>query len=261
MKKKRSGSTDARWLIGVGLIVFAVLLFLDNIGIRFLHIIIYNWPLVLIIIGAALLMAEKKSKMPNRAGRVLPYFLIGAGALFFAGRMFGFSIGALVVPLVLIFFGVHFLRPHGHSKKCRPQLKLGTHGELKEAEEELKEAGVAAAADDENKIDVFTILGGGDYNTRSQNLSGGNIAVVFGGADIDIRDADTQKDVIEIDILALFGGVDLKVPPHWQVTVKVLPLLGGVSNKTTCLADKMQVKKKHLIVTGNVLFGGLDIRN
>ena len=258
-KNKHSGSTDARWLIGVGLIVFAVLLFLDNIGIRFLHLIIHNWPLALIIVGAGLLMVEQKSNMSTRAGRILPYFLIGAGAVFFAGRFFGFNIGSLIVPLVLIFFGVHFLRPHGHSKKCLKQLKLGTHGELKEAEEELKEAGVAA--DDENKIDIFTVLGGGDYSTRSQNLTGGTITAIFGGAKIDIRDADTEKDVIEIDIQALFGGVELRVPPHWQVTVKVLPVLGGVANKTTCLAEKMQVKKKHLILTGNAMFGGVDIRN
>lgn len=40
--KKSSGHIKPRSLIGLGLIVFAILLFLDNIGVPFLHIIFHN---------------------------------------------------------------------------------------------------------------------------------------------------------------------------------------------------------------------------
>lgn len=253
--KKSSGYIKPRSLIGLGLVVFAILLFLDNIGVRSLHIVFHNWPLALIILGVALLLEPGKSGTPNVSGRVLPYFLIGAGVLFFAARFFSFNIGALIVPLALLFLGFHFLRPGGrHSYKKRARDKLGAQNG-----EQEKIAGTVI--EDENKIDIFTILGGGDYSTRSHDLVSGNIIAILGGAKVDIRDADTPKDVIEIDILAFMGGAELIVPPHWQVTVKVLPVLGGVSNKTTCLADKMQVGKKHLVVTGVALMGGVEIRN
>lgn len=256
--KKSSGYIKPRSLIGLGLVIFAILLFLDNIGVRSLHTVFHNWPLALIILGVALLLGPAKSVPPNDSGRILPYFLIGAGALFFSARFFSFNIGALIVPLVLLFLGFHFLRPGRHSCRKRSRDKLDAQAGLQNGEQEKTVGGVI---EDENKIDIFTILGGGDYSTRSHNLASGNVIAILGGAKIDIRDADTQKDVMEIDILAFMGGVELIVPPHWQVTVKVLPMLGGVSNKTTCLADKMQVRKKHLVVTGVALMGGVEIRN
>lgn len=256
--KRSSGYIKPRSLIGLSLVIFAILLFLDNIGVRSLHTVFHNWPLALIILGVALLLGPAKSAPPNDSGRILPYFLIGAGVLFFSARFFSFNIGALIVPLVLLFLGFHFLRPGGHSRKKRSRNKPGTQAE---SQDDAQEKTYGPVIEDENKIDIFTILGGGDYSTRSHDLVGGNIIAFLGGAKVDIRDADTQKDVMEIDILAFMGGVELIVPPHWQVTVKVLPMLGGVSNKTTCLADKMQVRKKHLVVTGVAFMGGVEIRN
>lgn len=258
--KKYAGYIKPRSLIGLGLIVFAILLFLDNIGIRFLHTVLHNWPIAVVIIGVALLLGPHKTAPTSDSNRLLPYFLIGFGLLFFIARLFHFSMGALIVPLVLLFVGFHVLGLDRHSYKNRSKKEPVTQLELKEGEEE-KIFDKETVFEGETKIDVFTILGGGDYSTRSHNLAGGNIIALLGGAKVDIRDADTHKDVIEIDILAFMGGAELLVPPHWQVTVKVLPILGGVSNKTTCLADKMQVRKKHLIVTGIALLGGVEIRN
>lgn len=258
--KKSSGHIKPRSLIGLGLIVFAILLFLDNIGVPFLHIIFHNWPLALIILGVALLYGPHKSESAGHSNRMLPYALIGFGLLFFIARFLNFKIGALIVPLVLLFVGLHVLRYGRHSNKTPAQNQDSPLLELKNGEDG-KAPDFDSAARDENKIDIFTILGGGDYSTRSQDLADGSIVTILGGAKIDIRDADTSRDLIEIDILAFMGGVELRVPPHWQVTVKALPILGGITNKTTCLADKMNVKKKHLIVTGIALLGGMDIRN
>lgn len=256
--KKCSGYIKPRSLIGLALVVFAILLFLDNIGVRFLHTVFHNWPLALIIIGVALLLGPHKPGTGNDSGHILPYFLIGAGVLFFTARFFSFNMGALIVPVVLLFFGFHFLRPGRRPRNVNSHHELDAQGEAQNGEAERIPGTVIG---DENKIDIFTVLGGGDYSTRSHNLSSGNIIAILGGAKVDIRDADTQRDVIEIDILAFMGGVELIVPPHWQVTVKVLPILGGVSNKTTCLADKMQVRKKYLAVTGVAFMGGVEIRN
>jgi predicted membrane protein len=255
--KKYAGYIKPRSVIGLGLIAFAILLFLDNIGVRFLHTVFHNWPLALIILGVALLYGPHKSASAGDSSRLLPYLLIGFGLLFFAAGFFHFRIGVLIIPLVLLFVGLHILRSGRH--KVRAGNENGPLLELKNDEDDKLDPD--SVLKDANKIDIFTILGGGDYGTRSQNLTDGNIVTVLGGAKVDIRDADTAKDVIEIDILAFMGGVELRVPPHWQVSVKALPILGGITNKTTCLADKMQVKKKHLVVTGIALLGGMDIRN
>lgn len=270
--KKHRGNASMRTLIGLALIVFAVLLFFKNIGIHFSGMLLGNWPIALIVIGGVLLYSGKKDDEENKQTEFLPYFLIGIGVLFLLSKysIISLSIGALIGPLVLLFIGVNILRPHKkRSKKCHGESKpseVATGADVLDGEWEPAEDGslnseTKGSNDDDTQIDIFTILGGGNFSTRSKSLSGGNVIALLGGADIDIREADSQQQTIEIEILAVMGGVEIKVPPHWDVVVKVLPLLGGVSNKTTCLADKLSLPKKRVNIIGVAFMGGVEIRN
>jgi len=221
-----------RSVLGFCIIVFALLLIMDSMGVSILHRILGNWPLALIIFGVAILYGPEKSE-----NHTAPYILIGLGIFIYLQRFGLFNIhwGEMFVPIILLIIGYHFLKPH--LRKSHRQVS------------------------DENNIDVFSILGGGEFNTRSDNLGNGHVVCILGGADIDIREADMEGDVIEIDILAFMGGAEIKVPLHWQVSVKAIPLLGGVSNQTTCMAERLQLPKKTLIVSGLAIMGGIDVRN
>lgn len=248
-----------------------------------------NWPVALIIIGAVLLYGEKKDKEGKSNNGYVPYFLIGIGIIFMMSKyhILNFSIGALIGPLVLLFIGINILKPNNgfkyHDSDKQDGDTSGSHkgasqpGETidgewesdapskdyadKCAEEAMKSTSSVDPDQNDTSIDVFTILGGGNFSTRSQKLKGGNVVAVMGGAVIDVREADTQTNVIEIDVIAVMGGAEIKIPPHWQVSVKVLPLLGGVTNKTTCLADKLGVPVKHVVITGIAFMGGIEVRN
>lgn len=249
---KNIGNSSPSTLLGLGLIILAVLLFFKNIGFSFFGVLFHNWPIALIIVGGLLLLGPEKVRQQPRT--FLPFALIGFGVLFFLAQrgIFNLSFGAIFAPLILIFVGMHVLKPTrnrcfftSNNNKSIQKIELSNN-----KDESSDEA-----------IDIFTVLGGGNYVTRAQNLGDGSIVCVLGGADIDIREAECKGDVIKIDVLAFMGGAEIKIPPHWQITVDVLPLLGGVSNKTTCLAEKMGVPKKHLVVTGLAFMGGLEIRN
>ncbi|WP_185234080.1 LiaF transmembrane domain-containing protein [Teredinibacter franksiae] len=260
-KPRTSKNLSTRTLIGMGFIVFAVMLFFNNIGFKLLGIFFSNWPFILIVVGAAMIVYQKQT--PGAAKKPLPYFLIGVGVLFALTKygIFNFSIGALIAPLILLAVGFHLLRPD-HNKQCKNWFAKSDNFTFWKSEESSMEADMEMDnIPEENKIDVFTILGGGDYATRSQTLSKGSVITVLGGAEVDIREADCEGNTIEIDVLSFMGGVNIMVPPHWQVTSKVLPFLGGVSNKTTCLADKLGVPRKQVIITGFAFLGGVDIRN
>ena len=174
------------------------------------------------------------------------------------------------VDIVLAFVGINLLRSQSASshRQNRDKHQDDTQGQVIDGEL-ISDDSSAAEADatqsnthsDDTKIDVFTVLGGGNFSTRSKRLTNGNIIAILGGAEVDIREADSLKNALEIDIVAFMGGVEIKVPPHFNVTVKLLPLLGGVTNKTTCLADKMGVPAKHLVLTGMALMGGVEITN
>src|SRR3972149_2169977 len=174
-----------RSMLGLCVILIALVMFFDVLGINLFGKILCNWPLGLIIIGIAVLCGPETPE-----NRTLTYILIGIGALCFLGEFhwFHFRWNRLIFPLVLLAIGVYILMPQ--FSRAQP------------------------GAFPENRIAIFTVLGGGEYNTRSSNLTGGHIVSILGGADVDIRDADIEGDSMEINVLALMGGAETRVPLH-----------------------------------------------
>ncbi|SMF16623.1 Cell wall-active antibiotics response 4TMS YvqF [Alteromonadaceae bacterium Bs31] len=253
---KNSPPIKPHSFIGLVLIALAALLLLHNIGFKLVGIVFKFWP-VLVIAAGIIMLANKK---PQQRAGVLPYALIIVGGLFLLAQLnlFNLSIGTILLPLLLFLAGYHFLRQGKLVRGCGERNRLK---KLTDAVSGLGEHADKNTLEADGSIDIYAILGGGDYNTRSHKLASGNIVCVMGGAQLDMREADTQQDVIQIDVLAVMGGAEIKVPPHWEVTAKVLPLLGGVSNKTTCMAEKLGLPKKHLVITGLALMGGVEVRN
>ncbi|WP_018014954.1 LiaF transmembrane domain-containing protein [Teredinibacter turnerae] len=247
---KWRGHTQPRVVIGLVLIAIALLVFLNNIGIRLLGYILSQWPLVLIVIGALLLYRAKRH--PSMHAGFGPYALIAVGTLFFLVQrgLFNLSFHSVLAPLVIFGVGLYLLNPQRTNFKK----SLFNFNKPNDDSESLPPP-------NDERLDIYAILGGGNYTKSSQELSGGNIFCLMGGADLDLREADFIGSTMQLDIVALMGGADIKIPPHWQVSLKVLPLLGGVSDKSVCLADKIGVPKKTLVVSGVACMGGINIRN
>jgi hypothetical protein len=107
-----------------------------------------------------------------------------------------------------------------------------------------------------DEINSFNVFSGSNLNTSSQSFKGGSVTAVFGGADLDLRQAALAPGA-RLDIFAAFGGVDVKVPPDWQVVVRGLPIFGGVDNKAKAPAGE---NAPQLEVNATVIFGGVDIK-
>ena len=83
----------------------------------------------------------------------------------------------------------------------------------------------------------------------------------MGGCDVDLRDASIAPNTeAVIDVFAFWGGIDLKVPEDWVVINRVIPLMGGVDDKTRTPIDSSAAQKR-LVVRGIVIMGGISIRN
>ena len=77
-----------------------------------------------------------------------------------------------------------------------------------------------------------------------------------GGVELDFRNATMEGNEAKIDVSALMGGIDIRVPGSWVVINRVSAILGGVDDNTTSHDGN-----KRLVVEGTVLMGGLDIKN
>ena len=76
------------------------------------------------------------------------------------------------------------------------------------------------------------VFSGTRQKLETQDFLGGKISVVFGGAEIDLRSAGTKREEISIKAEAVFGGIELWVPSHWQTIVRGTGVFGGFEDKT-----------------------------
>jgi len=86
-------------------------------------------------------------------------------------------------------------------------------------------------ADANSYIKAIAILGGFKRSNNSQEFRGGELTAIMGGLEIDLREASIKDEAI-IDIFAMMGGVEMRVPEDWLVVVEGFPFMGGYEDKT-----------------------------
>jgi len=80
---------------------------------------------------------------------------------------------------------------------------------------------------------------------------------VLGGCELDLRHAAIDGEAV-IDVFAMWGGIEIKVPENWSVSGRVTPILGGYEDKTRRVPDGTN---QRLLVRGLVIMGGVEIKN
>lgn len=114
-------------------------------------------------------------------------------------------------------------------------------------------AGGAAAGDD---IDVASLFSSSNHVVTSKEFHGGNVSATFGGAEIDLRAAALDGGAATIHANAMFGGIEIRVPPGWAVDVRSSAAFGSVESRRPEPSDP----EARLTVTGLCLFGGIVVK-
>lgn len=85
-----------------------------------------------------------------------------------------------------------------------------------------------------------------------------NVRALFGGAEIDLREARLSHGVTEINCYCLMGGVLIIVPPELKVEVEGTGIMGSFDDRTDQgLYEKMQTCC--IRVTGVAVMGGVEV--
>src|SRR5690606_30621781 len=100
------------------------------------------------------------------------------------------------------------IKPKGESSGCFKKRK-DFDGLEKQQDPPVEFRDSKDAAD---ILDAVSIFGGADQKVFSKNFKGGDVLAVFGGCDLNLSQADFQ-DTITIEVVAIFGGVKIIVPP------------------------------------------------
>ncbi|RAJ37130.1 LiaF transmembrane domain-containing protein [Pedobacter cryoconitis] len=108
-------------------------------------------------------------------------------------------------------------------------------------------------------IDSVNVFSGSKQQIYSKNFKGGDVVSVFGGCELDLTQADFP-DKVSIEVVAIFGGVKLIIPPTWVVESQVSPIFGGLDDSRTINPVNSE-PLKIITIKGVVLFGGVSISN
>ncbi len=216
----------------VGLLVIGVgtLFTLENLGItHFETYVLRYWPAGLILIGL-LKLWQARDGIGGSFGGLL-FTAVGTWLLLEEMTLVRIRFVDLW-PLLLVFFGAYLVW-QGIS---RPQLR---------------------AADLNASVSAMAILGGVARGNNSRSFKGGDLTAIMGGCELDLRQAAIEREAV-LDVFALWGGIEIRVPDDWTVVSRVVPLLGGFDDKTR---PPQAAVSRCLIIRGFVIMAGVEVKN
>jgi hypothetical protein len=215
--------------LGLIIIILGVLFTLDNLNLMSVVQYLRYWPVLLLAYGAYRLLE------PGDPPHFFPgiVFTVLGGILLLNALHYRFSVFRLW-PLFLVLLGLALI---SHSMR--------------------RDRGIST--DNSSVISAFALLSGVQRACRSQSFRGGELTAILGGCEIDLRQAAMQAEEVVINTFSFWGGIEIRVPDSWAVSMELLPIMGACEDHTEAHGDG--VRKHHLIVKGMAIMGGVEVRN
>ena len=83
------------------------------------------------------------------------------------------------------------------------------------------------------------------------------VTAVFGSVELDLREADFDAPVVELNVQTCFGGVEVKVPAGITVLNETVNIFGGTEIKNV---GEPVPGAPTLVVRGTVFFGSVSVK-
>ena len=221
-----AGSVRSRTSLGLVLIGIGLFLALESAGILRTGGLARWWPLLLVGVGWV------KVRLPREDGQ----HAAGVALLLFGGLFLLTSVLAFGTswPLLLVGVGV-FLLWQGIEGPRPPQGRLVSESPY---------------------LSDMALIG---YLKRSQHgngFRGGSVTAVMGGVELDLRKVSVADGRAFLDVVAFWGGIEIKVPTGWTVDGQVVPVMGAFENKVDPPAGSSGTT---LVVRGHAIMGAVVI--
>ncbi|HEY5525349.1 MAG TPA: LiaF domain-containing protein [Clostridium sp.] len=229
----RSKLGNVLW--GLAFIVAGVGVAGDISGLWNFNLLFKGWWTLFIIVPCLVSMVQNGVNRGNIIGLV-----IGALLLIEAQNIVPRNlVGKMIFPIILVFIGLSiiFKDNKGKFNCCKNKVHhTNTSGD--------------------GYINAVGIFGGSKMIPANERVTGATATAIFGGIDLDLRNAIIDEDIV-IDSTAIFGGVNIFLPPNVNVKVSSLPIFGGVDDKSIHTAAE---NAPTIYINATCVFGGMDIK-
>jgi predicted membrane protein len=213
-----------------GLLVAAigVLFTLDNLGFVQAEDYLRFWPAGLVAIGLLKLWQSRQG-----GGALAGFLFLAVGGWLLLEQLTIFDIQfADIWPLLLVFVGSYLV---WQGLSVRASTRPDAH----------------------STVSAMAILGGVSRGNSSRAFQGADLTAIMGGCELDLRNSTIDGEAV-IDVFALWGGIEIRVPEGWAVESRIVPILGSVEDKTRV---PQGMTPSRLVLRGFAVMGGIDIKN
>lgn len=104
---------------------------------------------------------------------------------------------------------------------------------------------------------VFAVFSSTERRGNWQVREHTSVMSIFGGVKLDLTQAVFTCAVVEFNVIAMFGGVEIKVPAGVRVRNEVLGVFGGTDSKR--IGPPIDGAPT-IVVKGMALFGGVEVK-
>lgn len=221
-------------LWGIAFIVIGGIIALNALGITDINLFFSGWWAILfIVLPCTIGLFKKESKTGNIIG-----ILIGVVLFLCCQGVLNFNIlGKLLVPAILIVIGLSFIFKDLFDNKISSKIKE------------------ISASNSSEKTEYCSTFSGQKLDFSNQTLENCRLTAVFGGIDLDLRNAIITEDKV-ITICAIFGGVDILVPDNVNIKITSTSIFGGIDCKKRNHIDNVPT----IYIDGTCIFGGASIK-
>ncbi|MFC1926288.1 hypothetical protein ACFLWV_00880 [Chloroflexota bacterium] len=112
----------------------------------------------------------------------------------------------------------------------------------------------------QDQINVTAVFSGSARRATSKSFTGGKITAVFGAVQLDLRNAVVEARPATLEVTAVLGGAEFRVPHNWVVEFDTNTVLGGTSDERSQV-EAASEDSPHLIITGTTVLGGITIKD
>ncbi|MBI1752410.1 MAG: hypothetical protein HY014_06860 [Acidobacteria bacterium] len=220
-------------VLGIAIIALGLVLTLDNLNLVEAHTVLKLWPLVLVVMGFA------KIRQEGRDGGMGGWLLVLGGTFLllvtFARGHLADALGPMLVVGLGILIVVKALK---QNRRVPPEL-----------------------AQSEDFLRGTAIFGAFKRRMLSHAFKGGELTAIFGGYEVDLRQAVLESGQARIDVFVLFGGGEIRVPEGWEIANRATAMFGALNDATHHGPPSHPADRPRLVITGLILFGGTEVKS
>jgi hypothetical protein len=233
--------TAQRLVPALVLIAVGGIFLLSNLHMMRVRDIWEYWPVIPMVMGVFKLADADDARDRTTGG-----ILLAVGSIFLANNMglIPFNVRDMW-PLLLIGAGIYMLV----DRTAGPKIPIGDSIGGKHA---------ARGSWSRHECAFFS---GGKRKIAVENFVSAKYDAVFGGYELDFRGSQIQGESGVLEINAVFGGAEVKIPRNWSVVMQGAGVFGAFVDSAEQPDPSVTPNVKRLFVRGAAVFGGVEIKN